>query len=80
MSLLKINDLQAAQTEGYISELTETELTVCGGLLNNLDNLTSQIQVGLVNLASDDSFNGNFNGNYLFNDNDGNLSGNTIVL
>ena len=31
MSILKINDLQAAQTEGYISELTETEMTVCGG-------------------------------------------------
>jgi hypothetical protein len=31
MSSLKINDLRSAQTEGYISELTETEMTVWGG-------------------------------------------------
>ncbi len=33
MSILKINDLQAAQSEGYISELSETEMTVSGGSL-----------------------------------------------
>ncbi len=33
MSSLKINDLQAAQSEGYISELSETEMTVSGGSL-----------------------------------------------
>ncbi|HEY9610252.1 hypothetical protein [Allocoleopsis sp.] len=37
MSILKINDLQAAQTEGYISELTETEMTVCGGGLADVN-------------------------------------------
>ncbi len=31
MSSLKINDLQAAQTESQISELSETELSVMGG-------------------------------------------------
>ncbi len=39
MSILKINDLQAAQSEGYISELSETEMTVSGGSLILTDDI-----------------------------------------
>jgi hypothetical protein len=39
MSILKINDLQAAQSEGYISELSETEMTVSGGSLISTDDI-----------------------------------------
>lgn len=45
MSNLKINDLQSAQTEGYISELTETEMTVWGGSLVSTGDILSNNDV-----------------------------------
>lgn len=70
MSRITIAQLETAETS--IQELTATELDATkGGLLNHLNNVTTQ--VGLVNV--DDTLNHSLNGNKVLNNN---LSGNDV--